>query len=264
MMFFDVNILYEDKDIIVVEKPYGVSSQTERGTSQDMVSMLMNYFYENTAEKSKAPYVGVVHRLDKNVGGVMVYGKTKAAAAKLSSQISERSAVKKYFAVFFCPERIEKEGCMSDFLIRDGRTNTSRVASETERNCSEAKKAELTYKIIGEAKLNTAGEKNKNANFIQAVKNGEANESTEITAPHIGLADISLGTGRHHQIRVQFAHRGCPLVGDRKYGAEENRDIDSRNVALYCYSMTIKHPATGKIMTFENKPQTDVFKIFDV
>ena len=250
-----INILYEDGDIIVVEKPYGISSQTERGSSQDMVSLLMNYFHQSAA--NQVSYVGVVHRLDKNTGGVMVYAKNKSAAAKLSSQISDREAVKKYYAVIYHGEKLSEKGMMRDFLIRDGKTNTSRVASENEKNNKAAKKAELSYKLIG---------------------------SADISNQSLYLADITLHTGRHHQIRVQFSHRGCPLVGDRKYGGGENIDGNSenkcfenfypeksclenkglKNLGLYCYSMTFKHPVSGKLMTFEKKPENSLFNMFNL
>lgn len=245
-----INILYEDKDIIVVEKPYGIASQTERGSSQDMVSLLMNYFHMSDAENKKelvsqAPYVGVVHRLDKNVGGVMVYGKNKMAAAKLSSQISGREAVKKYYAIIHHGERLTAEGTMTDVLIRDGHTNISRIAAGSEKNHKDAKKAELRYKLIGQAEITAGG-----------------NDSLEKLKLY--LADITLITGRHHQIRVQFSHRGCPLAGDRKYGAEENKHTSFRNTGLYCYSMTFRHPSTGKQMTFEKKPDNPMFAMFSL
>lgn len=251
-----VNILYEDNDIIVVEKPYGIASQTERGSSQDMVSLLLNYFHQtdlNNAKKvklseknkkpSKVPYVGVVHRLDKNVGGVMVYGKNKLSASKLSGQISDRNTTKKYYAIIHNGDNLPPEGILTDILIRDGKTNTSRVAGENEKNHPEAKKAELKYKLVGQAETECKSDKG-----MKKIK--------------LYLADITLITGRHHQIRVQFSHRGCPLAGDRKYGAEENRNINFKNIGLYCYSMTFKHPVTGKQMTFEKKPDNAMFNIF--
>ncbi len=221
-----VNILYEDKDIIVVEKPYGVSSQTERGSASDMVSILMNYLHENGA---KVPYVGVVHRLDKNVGGVMVYGKNKMAAGKLCGQISGRDVVKKYYAAVFDGDKLSSEGIMYDMLIKDGRQNMSRVAKSGEKD---AKKAELEYRVISEAEY----------------------EGKKIT-----YVDITLLTGRHHQIRVQFASRGCPLVGDRKYGMSHNTDMQVRNVGLYCYSLSFAHPSTGKKLTFTKEPDSEIF-----
>lgn len=222
----NLKIIYEDDHIIVVDKPYGVASQTERGTGEDMVSILMNYFHEssvaNSGKQKAAPYVGVVHRLDKNVGGVMVYGKTKASTAKLSAQMAEHTTEKAYYAIAYSPENIGEEGVMTDYLIRDGRTNTSRVAGKTEWNLKDAKKAELSYKLI---KLSEDKDK--------------------------GLFDIDLKTGRHHQIRVQFSSRGCPLLGDRKYGQEANKDYAGRNIELYCHHIGIKHPVTGKRMSFD-------------
>lgn len=226
-------IIYEDSDIIAVRKPCGVASQTERGGAQDMVSMLMNYFHR---QGQGMPYVGVVHRLDKNVGGVMVYAKNKKAAANLSSQMAapaaggKKAAVKKYYAVIYGGEKLGTEGVLSDMLVRDGRTNTSGVAERGERD---AKRAELEYRVSAVGSLN----------------------GTEVR-----VLDITLMTGRHHQIRVQLSSRGCPLVGDKKYGAEANAECGYRGVGLYSYSLTVRHPSTGREMTFTAEPEGDIFR----
>lgn len=223
-----VNILYEDKDIIVVEKPYGVSAQTERGSSQDMVSILMNYFRE---KGEAAPYVGVVHRLDKNVAGVMVYGKNKAAAGKLSSDISNNLMKKKYYAVCCDSGKLPLEGIMEDRLIKCGRENKSRLAEKDEPG---GKWAKLKYTVVARECLN-------NINML--------------------LADVRLITGRHHQIRVQFASRGCPLIGDRKYNTCREAWEYINHVALYCYGLSFNHPASGRHMEFKNMPGETIFKL---
>lgn len=228
-------IIYEDNDIIVVEKPRGVASQTERGAEPDMVSMLMNYF---SGQGSENPYVGVVHRLDKNVGGVMVYAKNKHAASALSLQMTGRTVVKKYYAAVYGSLSMDKEGTMEDMLARDSSTNTSRVADSGDKS---AKKAELSYRVKAHGML------------------GE----NEVT-----ILDITLLTGRHHQIRVQLSSRGYPLVGDRKYGgaAALTNDADMGGVyirgyiGLYCYTLTFIHPVTGKHMTFSRQPKDDIMR----
>ncbi len=219
-----INILFEDKDFIVCVKPVGVSSQVERGYGEDMVSLLMNYLHENGC---KNPYVGVVHRLDKMVGGLMVYAKNKEAASKLSAQVASKVMVKKYYAVL-CNDMEQSSGKLTDYLIKDGKLNMSRIAKEGEK---EAKKAELIYEIC-----------DKKDNLF--------------------LADILLLTGRHHQIRVQFASRGCALYGDAKYNKDFNDDMKKKGIGLFSYYLEFKHPATNKKVSYSVKPQSEIFNIF--
>ena len=190
-----MKILYEDSDILVVKKPAGIESQSSRGLEADMVSMIKNYLYRSQRQ-GKEPYVGVIHRLDKPVGGILVYAKTPKAAKDLSSQIQEGKMEKKYMAVV-CGKPEQEQGNYIDYLLKDGKTNTSRIVPEKTQG---AKRAELFYEII---------------------KQGQKNEMD------LFLISILLKTGRHHQIRVQFAGHGTPLFGDRKYGGE------GRELALF-------------------------------
>ena len=136
-----MKLLYEDKEIIVCEKPAGTASQNERGFTADMVSLLMTHEKESGV---KQPYIGVVHRLDKMVGGVMVYAKNKSAAANLSKQIAQHKVKKKYYAIVMgIPET--QNGVMEDYLVRDGRTNTSGIAGKNEKD---AKPAKLEYRVL--------------------------------------------------------------------------------------------------------------------
>ena len=130
-----MKLLYEDKEIIVCEKPAGTASQNERGFTADMVSLLMTHEKESGV---KQLYIGVVHRLDKMVGGVMVYAKNKSAAANLSKQIAQHKVKKKYYAVVMgIPET--QNGVMEDYLVRDGRTNTSGIAGKNEKDDSQCR-----------------------------------------------------------------------------------------------------------------------------
>ena len=179
----ELQILYEDNAIIVCKKPAGVATQTKRLGQADMESLLKNY----RAGKGEPPYIGVVHRLDQPVEGVMVFAKTKEAAANLSRQIATKAADKYYYAVTDgMPE--QKKGTLEDYLLRDGRTNTSEVVSKGK---PDAKRAALSYEVLEQ-------------------KDGRA------------VLDIKLETGRHHQIRVQLAHAGFPIVGDKKYNFKEH------------------------------------------
>jgi len=233
-----LNILYEDRDIIVCLKPPGVASQNERGFYEDMTGILMNYQKENgTAE----PYVGVVHRLDKMAGGVMVYAKQKQAAAKLSQQIAAGGVEKRYYAVVCHGEsamKIKTRGIMTDYLVRDGRTNISRVS---DKNDKMSKRAELRYNILETKKI----------------------QFSDGTQSVCSLADIMLLTGRHHQIRVQFASRNMPLYGDAKYNKDYRQEMKQKGLALFSYNIRFLHPVTGKEMSFECKPSEGIFIEFE-
>lgn len=213
-----IPVLYEDEEIIVCRKPSGIPVQTKSFTQKDMESILKNY----RLDKGEPPYIGVVHRLDQPVEGVMVFAKTKEAAADLSRQMAQKLADKYYYAmVQGIPPR--KKGTLEDYLLRDGRTNISAV---TAKNTPGAKRAELSYEVVEE-------------------KNGYA------------ILRICLFTGRHHQIRVQLSHGGFPIVGDKKYNFQENITPSGKTLALCSYKITFRHPKTHKKLDFEiDKPFT--------
>ena len=212
----ELQILYEDNAIIVCKKPAGVATQTRRLGLADMESLLKNY----RAGKGEPPYIGVVHRLDQPVEGVMVFAKTKEAAAYLSRQIATKAADKYYYAVTDgVPER--KKGTLEDYLLRDGRTNTSEVVP---KGTSDAKRAALTYEVLEQ-------------------KDGRA------------VLAIKLETGRHHQIRVQLAHAGFPIVGDKKYNFKEHMASSGSTLLLCSYKIGFSHPNSHKKLEFEiDKP----------
>ena len=205
-------ILYEDDAILVCHKPAGVVVQTGRLGEADMESLLKNY----RAGKGETPWIGVVHRLDQPVEGVMVFAKTKEAAASLSRQMRERLAEKSYYAV---TDGIpaQKKGMLEDYLIRDGRTNLSSV---TERGAKGAKRAALAYEVIQE-------------------KDGRA------------ILKIRLETGRHHQIRVQLSHAGMPVAGDRKYNFREHVLPRAGGLKLCACHLSFRHPVSRRKLEFE-------------
>lgn len=212
----DFQIIYEDESLIVCRKPAGMAVQTKKLGQADMESLLKNY----RADKGEPPYIGVVHRLDQPVEGVMVFAKTKETAAALSRQIAAKLADKCYYAVVEgVPEKQRKT--LVDYLVRDGRTNTSSVVM---RGTPEAKRAELSYEV--------------------AEQDGKR-----------AVLRIRLETGRHHQIRVQLAHAGLPIVGDRKYNFKENIAPSGGGLMLCSYKIGFKHPKTHKNLVFEiDKP----------
>ncbi len=225
------DILYEDEEIIVCHKTAGIATQTARLGEPDMVSMLKNYL--------KTDYIAVVHRLDQPVEGILVFAKTKKAAANLSSQNAGQTMNKQYYAAVWMPEEEAEtqKGVLADYLLKDGKTNTSKVVSA---QTPEAKQAELSYEIVKTQKLETDGKK--------------------------ALVRIALKTGRHHQIRVQMANAGMPLMGDAKYASEEvkafSREQRIKNVALCAYRLEFLHPMTGKRMEFQVDPMGEAFRSF--
>jgi len=207
-----LKILYEDDAIIVCVKPAGVATQTKRIGEKDMESMLRTY----RMQKGENSYIGVVHRLDQPVSGVMVFAKTKEGAADLSKQVATKMADKYYYAVTDgVPEKAK--GTLEDYLLRDGKTNLSKVVTNKENG---AKRAELSYEVLAK---------------------------TDVKA----LLNIKLATGRHHQIRVQMANAGWPLVGDRKYNFKANMKVGNEPMGLCSYKLGFIHPMMKKKMEFE-------------
>lgn len=232
------NIVFEDKDIIVVYKPAGIATQTARLGQRDMVSELKNYLAGKAENKEKgAPYLGVVHRLDQPVAGILVFAKNKESAASLSKQMTDGSFHKYYDAVVFGkPEK--EQGILENYLYKDAKTNQSMVVKE---GFPEAKRARLSYKRKETLMVLEAGQQ-------------------------ASLVEIELFTGRHHQIRVQMANAGMPLLGDSKYGTERDKrfsqEIGCRNVALCACKLIFQHPKTGKEMCFERRPEEEIFLPF--
>lgn len=205
-----LEILFEDREILVVVKPADqVSEQTERHDG----------FADRIAEYLLSDYVGVVHRLDRGVGGVMVYAKTPSAAAALSRSITEGSFEKEYLAaVHGVPS--PSEGDYTDLLFHDRRCNKTYV---TDRPRGGVKEARLSYRCL---------------------------ESKEISGVPCSLMTIRLHTGRTHQIRVQFASRRHPLLGDRKYGAPAGFG----GIHLFCRRISFPHPSTRQQLCFCKDP----------
>ncbi|MBC5648846.1 RluA family pseudouridine synthase [Christensenella tenuis] len=205
-------ILYEDNHIIVAVKPQNMPSQADASHDMDFLTLMKQYI-KKKYDKPGAVYLGLVHRLDRPAGGVMVFARTSKAAARLSAQIKDHSCAKRYYAI--TARKLPPEGAFSDALLKDSRTNRTRVVP---RGTPRAKQAELSYRMVQE----------KDSYF---------------------LADIFLKTGRPHQIRVQFSHAGAPLVGDIKYGGVENSKL-----CLWAYSLSFLHPTKKERMAFTCPP----------
>ena len=226
-----LNILYEDDQIIVVEKPVGIESQSNRTFEPDMVSEVKKHINSLSPKKGE-PYVGVIHRLDKPVGGILVFGKTKEAAGALSKQVSGHQMEKKYLAVI-CGKPVDNFGTYVDYLWKDGKNNISKIV---DKGITDAKRAELSYRVLEE-------------------QEGEEGP--------LCLVEIDLKTGRHHQIRVQFSGHGTPLLGDLKYNPAGPKVAGQRNVALCAWKLAFTHPGNKKKMEFTVKPQGTIFNKFN-
>lgn len=245
-------ILMEDEAIVVCVKPDGMPAQSDKSISQDLVSYLKTKLSEQAIKKGQplkeSPYLVLVHRLDRPVGGIMVLAKTKEAAAELSRQVKEHKMIKYYQAVVtgYLPE---PEGSFTDYLVRDGKTNLSRVVSEKDK---EAKKAVLHYEVLDEL---------------------------ETDAGEFSYVLIQLDTGRHHQIRCQLAQHGAAIYGDTKYnplyqkqpaakGARKKgtskKGENPGQVALIATRLEFTHPVTKEPMVFKTEPWGKAFDILDL
>lgn len=248
------DILYEDSSVIVCRKRAGLATQTARLGEPDLESALKNYW--------KTPYVAVIHRLDQPVEGILVFARTKETAAALSRQNAGQVMNKKYYAAvmldapgeaakmksgpcpgngraedFFVPSG--EENILVDYLQKNGKENTSKVV---DRGVKDGKRAELVYEVLAL----------KDVVSVQTMLKESGNGAGR---KQIALLRVRLKTGRHHQIRVQMANAGMPLLGDGKYGSEESKGYSSRmgikNIALCAYSLEFIHPITGRKMNFE-------------
>lgn len=209
-----LEVIYEDDEVLVINKTAGIAVQTAGIGAKSLETECKKY----RKQKGEAPEIYVIHRLDLPVSGVLLFAKTKTAAAFLSKDMQEAGFSKDYKAVVLKSRDIPKAGTLTNYLLKDSKTNSSRVVdSETK----EAKKAVLDYEVIS-----------------------ESDETYELS--------IHLHTGRHHQIRVQLSHFGVPIIGDRKYGSEESIVYaDSkgiRNVMLTAVHLSFRHPKTNKIV----------------
>lgn len=230
-------ILYEDQDIIVCHKPAGIATQTARVGQADMVSEVKNYL----ARTRKVPYVGVVHRLDQPVEGILVFAGNKQAAAALGRQITENCMEKYYYAVV-CGSGYQESGVLTDYLVKDGRTNISRIVPPEVKG---AKKAVLEYEILS-GRIPVAA-------------------FTEQNTSMAALAGIRLLTGRHHQIRVQMSSAGMSLFGDYKYGdaqtVELSEHLHVKEIALCAGRLSFTHPRTGRRMEYKIRPEGKIFQV---
>ena len=215
----DLNVIYEDNHIIVVEKKINIPSQGDKTEDLDMLTIIKSYLKEKY-NKPGDVYLGLIHRLDRPVGGVMVFAKTSKAAARLSEQVRVKDFEKRYLVVV--DGKMEKnKDTLEDFLLKNEKLNMSKVVKEGTKN---SKKAILDYEVL------------------------KYQEDIDLS-----VLKVNLHTGRHHQIRVQFASRNHSICGDQKYGTRGR----GKQIALWAYELSILHPITKERMTFKVLPKLE-------
>lgn len=215
----DISILYEDNHLLVVEKPINIPVQEDSTGDQDLLTIL-KHDLKKRYQKPGNVFLALVHRLDRPVGGVMVFAKTSKAASRLADQLRQQKFTRRYLAVVRGVPR-KKVARLEHYLVKDQRKNMVSVVSSEHKK---AKKAILEYECLDQA-------------------------------DDVSLLAIRLYTGRSHQIRVQLAAIGHPLYGDQKYGQKVNRP--GQQIALWAHSLQFKHPTKDDMLTIEAPPPKD-------
>ncbi len=221
---YNLNVIYEDNHLLVLEKPINILMQADDTKDEDLLTIVKNYLITKYNKPGDA-FLGLVHRLDRPVGGVVVFAKTSKAASRLSNQIRLNKMHKTYLAVVehsFDEER----ATLKDYLYKNKQTNTSSVVNPLHED---SKLAILKYDLIS-------------------------------TINDLSLVKIDLVTGRSHQIRVQFASRNHPLWGDQRYNPNVEKD---QQIALWAYKLSFEHPITKELLTFTlNMPDRYPFNLY--
>ena len=209
-----IKILYEDNHLLVAVKPKGILSQADGSKKEDMLTILKVYLKEKY-QKPGNVYLGLVHRLDINTSGVIVFAKTSKAAARLSKQIQEHTFKKKYHAIV--EGRLEGGSTLEAYVLKNEIEKKSYIDAK-------GLYASLTYQVL---------------------------ETKELKGGFVSFVDIELKTGRFHQIRAQFSHIGHPIYGDKKYGSRYT--IEATEFPLDAYRIEFQHPISKKIMIFQQE-----------
>lgn len=226
-------ILYEDEYLIACVKPCGVPAQGDKSNDEDMISMLKNYLFDNS-DSDEEPYIAAIHRLDRPVGGIMLFAKTEEIAASLSDQVQDGQMVKYYQAVV-TGTLPDFEGEMVDYIFADKKTNTSKIVPKGTKG---AKRAELNYEVLDEFDTDDGP---------------------------LTFVLIELITGRHHQIRLQLASRGAGIWGDTKYNPKfQKQKKKYGQIGLYASRLEFTHPVTQEEIVVKSEPTGEAFDAIEL
>ncbi len=214
-------ILYEDNHVLVAVKPPNMLSQADNTRDTDILSWLKEFIRVRDGKPGRV-YLGLVHRLDRPVGGLMVFAKTSKAASRLSAQLQTHALGREYLCVVTGP--VKDSFTLVDYLVKDERLNRVSVCEADVKGAQEA------------------------------ILHGECIERRQGTA----LCAIRLETGRGHQIRVQMSHAGAPLWGDNRYGG----GVPGQQIALWGYKLAFEHPISRQEMTFYHVPYGSIWAVY--
>lgn len=226
----NLNIVFEDKHILCLVKPQGIASQSDKTNDEDLMTAALKY----VSSREPNPYLGLIQRLDRPVGGIIVYAKTEYANKELSRQVQLRQTQKEYLAVV-CGRPEAEKAVLEDYLKKLKTINMSKVTTSDDK---QAKLAKLEYDVL-------------------------SSTETEEYGP-LTLLKIKLHTGRHHQIRVQLSNANLPVWGDNKYNKVFVKKRDFTQIALWSHKFGFRHPKTKEYMEFESNPKGYPFTLFDI
>ncbi len=225
----DLNIIYEDKHILCLIKPQGIPSQSDKTNDEDLMSQSLKYL----SDKTDNPYLGLIHRLDRPVGGIIVFAKNDFANKELSKQVQLRQTNKEYLAVV-CGRSEKESGILEDYIKKLMTINMSKITASDDKN---AKLAKLEYQVMDTTDTDEYGT--------------------------LTLLKIKLHTGRHHQIRLQLSNAGMPIWGDNKYNKVFMKKKEFTFIALWSYKFGFRHPKTKTYTEFTSLPKSYPFTLYD-
>lgn len=244
-------IVYEDEAVLVIRKPAGLATESAGIGRKDVVSELKNYVAKKNP--GKMPYLGIVHRIDQPVEGLLVFAKTKKAAEDLTTQLGKGTLKKEYLAVV-CGKVPENTGRLVDYLAKEKGMAVVKNAADAKTE----KDVDAQVKDAADAQVKQAADPQAKKAVLTYTKKAETEKFT--------LLAVQIETGRFHQIRAQLSHAGFPILGDEKYGSEESKELSRekkiRFTALCAASLSFRHPVTGKTMAFTQTPQNPAFADF--